>query len=213
MSEPAPRGAAPKGPLDPRVDLNIAIGLLLWFAAAFGAGAMRVFTPLPRPALQATLLALTLGLIALYGTSSAFRAWARAVDLRVLILFHVVRFVGVYFLYLHYVRGQLPFAFAVPGGMGDIAVALAAIAAASLVGRARWRRGVLLWNVVGMIDILLVVGTAVRLGISDPGSMLALTMLPLSLLPTFIVPLIIASHVLIFVRLGTEFRAAAAEKN
>ena len=41
-------------------------------------------------------------------------------DLRLLVLYHLTRFVGVWFLVL-YSRGELPYAFAVPGGWGDIA--------------------------------------------------------------------------------------------
>jgi hypothetical protein len=46
-----------------------------------------------------------------------------------------------------------------------------------------------------------VILTAATQGLADPPSMRALLELPLSLLPTFLVPLIIASHLLIFVRL------------
>ena len=65
------------------------------------------------------------------------------------------------------------------------------------------RRGpVLAWNVFGLVDIVLVVATATRLGVADPGSMRALLELPLSLLPTFLVPIIIATHIIIFARLA-----------
>ena len=53
-----------------------------------------------------------------------------------------------------------------------------------------------------MVDILFVVVTAVRLGAADPASMAALQRLPLNLLPTFLVPLIIATHVILGVRLA-----------
>jgi hypothetical protein len=55
--------------------------------------------------------------------------------------------------------------------------------------------------VVGLVDILCVVMTAARLGVTAPDSMAALLRPPLSLLPTFLVPLIIASHVQLFRRL------------
>ncbi|MBI3885606.1 MAG: hypothetical protein HY302_07745 [Opitutae bacterium] len=63
------------------------------------------------------------------------------------------------------------------------------------------RRAITIWNVIGFVDILLVVGTAARLGLADPAQMRALTYLPLSLLPTFLVPLIIATHVILYARL------------
>src|SRR5206468_2615490 len=68
--------------------------------------------------------------------------------------------------------------------------------------RAGRRGAYILWNVLGLADILFVVVTAARLGVADPESMAALLQLPLSLLPTFLVPLIIASHVILGVRLA-----------
>jgi hypothetical protein len=43
--------------------------------------------------------------------------------------------------------------------------------------------------------------TAGRLGLEDPASMAELLELPLSLLPTFLVPILIASHLVLGVRL------------
>jgi hypothetical protein len=60
----------------------------------------------------------------------------------------------------------------------------------------------LIWNTLGLIDIIFVVFSALRFGLKDWQSMHALRELPLSLLPTFLVPLVIASHVLIFARLA-----------
>jgi len=92
----------------------------------------------------------------------------------------------------------------VPGGWGDIAVAslaivLLLIGAPSDGGR---RAAYAVWNVLGLADILFVVVTAVRLGAADPASMAALQRLPLNLLPTFLVPLIIATHVILGIRLA-----------
>ncbi|PYJ23155.1 MAG: hypothetical protein DME99_03640, partial [Verrucomicrobia bacterium] len=58
------------------------------------------------------------------------------------------------------------------------------------------------WNTIGLIDIVFVVFSALRFGLRDWQSMHALRELPLSLLPMFLVPLIIASHVLIFFRVA-----------
>jgi hypothetical protein len=59
----------------------------------------------------------------------------------------------------------------------------------------------LIWNTLGLIDIIFVIFSAPRFGLKDWQAMHALRELPLSLLPTFLVPVIIALHVLIFVRL------------
>jgi hypothetical protein len=154
------------------------------------------------PAIQGILLALTAALVAAYRYLAAFRAWVDTLDLRGLVLLHVTRFVGFYFLAL-YRRGELPYAFAVPGGIGDIAVAtLALFVVFYPFAPATRLRAITIWNVVGFIDILLVVFSAARIGFSDARELRALTYLPLSLLPTFLVPLIIASHLAIFARLN-----------
>ena len=119
-------------------------------------------------------------------------------------LVHVTRFVaGLWFLVL-YARGALPYAFAVPGGIGDMLVALLAIPVVLATdARATRRRGlVAAWNALGLADILMVVAAAGRIGLADPASMAPLLQLPLVLLPTFLVPIIIATHVILFVRLA-----------
>jgi hypothetical protein len=181
-----------------------------WLAVATLAGALGVLDGLRPPLPQAILVALTLALVAGFRRWGPFRAWALTVDIRALVLVHVTRFVGIYFLVLHG-RGELPYAFAVPGGWGDIIVAASALVVAGLAPRhGRVGRAVYVaWNLIGLADILLVVVTAGRLAIADPASMHALTVLPLSLLPTFLVPIIIASHVVIATRLSRSRPDAA----
>jgi hypothetical protein len=181
--------------------LAIRTALWLWLVAALLAGRLLLLQRIPMPATQGILLGLTALLVLFYRASALFRAWADSFPLRTLVLLHALRFVGFYFIWL-YRRGELPYAFAVPGGLGDIIVAALALTAvfAPLAPAARLR-AISIWNVIGLLDILMVVVTAARLGLADPLSMRALTHLPLSLLPTFLVPLIIATHVLIFVRL------------
>jgi len=75
------------------------------------------------------------------------------------------------------------------------------------------RRAYFAWNVIGFVDILMVVINAAVQAMRDPASMQPLLRLPLSLLPTFLVPLIIASHVLLFVRLWPGERGAPGSNN
>jgi hypothetical protein len=152
------------------------------------------------------LFGLTALLTYAYFRLTPLRAWVDALDLRTLVLVHVTRFVGIYFLVL-YRRGELPYAFAVPGGYGDIAVATLALFVVFLpLDSAKRTRFLTIWNVIGLTDILLVVATAIRLNLADPSQMRALLHLPLSLLPTFLVPLIITTHVMIFARLARDAR-------
>src|SRR5262249_7156390 len=152
---------------------------------------------------QIVLIALTIALLVATGRWRPLRQFMATVDVRVLVLFHVTRFVGFYFLALH-ARGELPRAFAVPAGWGDNLVAaravllLICVTPAGLIGR----RLYLAWNVVGLLDILGVVLTAAHLTLADAASMRALVKLPLSLLLTFVVPIIIATHVIMLTRLA-----------
>ena len=175
--------------------------LFLWFLLSLAIGHLQLLQKVPRPAVQIILFLLTAVLLLFFFFHSGVRRWIEGLDLRVLILYHLTRFVGIYFLIL-YSRGELPYDFAVKGGIGDITVATAAIPIAFLPFEKKGSLVALaVWNLFGLVDILFVVFTAARLGLKDPESIRALTVLPLSLLPTFIVPLIIASHVFIGVRI------------
>ena len=180
--------------------LYLSIGAI-WFAVALLAGITGRTAGLLPPAPQVILLLLTVMVVGAFATRPAFRYWIASLDIRVFPGFHLSRFVGIYFLVL-YARGELPYAFAVPGGWGDIFVAASALRLLVLPGGPGARPRLLFaWNLFGLLDILFVVATATRLALGDPASMASLMRFPLSLLPTFLVPLIIASHLMLFWRL------------
>ena len=188
---------------------SIVIAGLVWLIVALAAGASGALQSLRPPAPQLLVVGLTAALVIGGIRSPRLRAWGLRVDLRWLVALHVTRFVGAEFL-AFYRRGELPFAFAVPGAWGDMAVAAAAILVlASGPPRTRARRFIYgAWNVLGLADLLFVVTTAARLALTNPDSMRALLRLPLSLLPTFLVPVLLASHGLIAVRLAGRPSAA-----
>lgn len=175
----------------------------IWLLAACLVGGSEMFRTLRPPAPQLVLVGITAAILVTERLWRSLRRFVEGVDLRALVLFHLTRFVGFYFLALH-ARGELPWAFAVPGGWGDIVVATAA----GLLVLVAWpstpggRRAYLVWNVAGLVDILGVVLTAARLAFADPASMRALLHLPLSLLLTFVVPIIVATHVWMLRRLA-----------
>lgn len=176
----------------------------VWLGTAFVIGRQQLLMRIPPVAVQGILLSLTAILLAAYFRVTAVKTWVDSLDLRAILLLHVTRFVGVYFLIL-YGRGQLPYDFAVPGGIGDIIVAsLALVLAVAPLAKTNRLRAIRIWNIVGLIDISLVVLTAARLNLDNPLQMRALTYLPLSLLPTFLVPLIIATHIIVFTRLSRD---------
>ncbi|MEW6145863.1 MAG: hypothetical protein AB1598_12685 [Thermodesulfobacteriota bacterium] len=181
---------------------TVTIAVIIWLLASVMAGASGIFSNLRPPFPQAVLLGLVIVELLIFAFSSGFRGWCLSVDVRALALFHLTRFVGIYFLIL-YSQGRLPYDFAVPGGWGDTAAAAAVVILVLFVkpvGKTAWIL-YLVWNLFGFLDILFVVVTAARLAFSGPGSMSELLRLPLNLLLTFVVPVIIFTHIVIFIRL------------
>ncbi len=173
----------------------------LWLGTAFFAGQQLLLQRLPPFGLPALVLGLSAVLLLAYFRLASVRAWVDALDLRTLVLLHVTRIVGLYFIVLSR-RGLLPYDFAVPGGIGDIIIAtLALVVVFAPLADASRARAIRIWNVIGLIDITLVVLTAARLNLANPLQIRAMTYLPLSLLPTFLVPLLIATHLIIYARL------------
>ena len=178
----------------------VTLVLLGWLCFAGGLGGW--FHNASALAVAATVWTLTALVLFACWKISPIRVWALNVDVRWLVLFHVTRlFAGACFLVLCQ-RGQLPCGFATLAGWGDIVVAILALAVVGAMRTNFAKMLVLVWNTLGLIDIIFVVVSALRFGLKDWQSMHALRELPFSLLPTFLVPLIIASHVLIFVRLA-----------
>src|SRR4051794_2948918 len=134
----------------------VLIAFTAWFLLAFAAGASGAVPSLRPPAPQLLLLGLTVATLIAAARVPALREWVAAADIRSLVALHVTRFVGAYFLVL-YRAGQLPWDFAVPGGVGDILVATFALVlvAAWDPRRPGARRLYVIWNIAGIIDITL----------------------------------------------------------
>ena len=100
---------------------------------------------------------------------------------------------------------ELPSEFAVPAGTGDIAVGTTALLAALSVPMvtAFRRRVIFAWNLLGLVDILMVFVTAQRLILfgDDPDALVHLTKFPLLVVPMFIVPMVLITHFVIFAQL------------
>ena len=188
----------PNAPAEESGSKSVVLILAAWLCIAAGAGLAGWLERANAPVVAGIVWTLTaLTLLACWKVP-VLQRWAMTVELRWLVLLHLTRFVGFYFFILSS-RGELPFAFAAPAGWGDITVAGLAVLLLALSDARNWSM-LIIWNTIGLTDILFVVMTALRLGLEDWRSMHVLREFPLSLLPTFLVPLIIVSHVLIFFR-------------
>ena len=110
---------------------------------------------------------------------------------------HAPRVAGVAFL-LYLALGHLPAVFALPAGLGDIAIGVAAPLVARKLGRGGGRRTALWFNAFGLTDLM----TALTLGaltgfalINVTPSGAPISELPLALIPTAAVPLLLTLHI------------------
>lgn len=193
-----------------RTRLVVIIYLAGWFLAALGAslfGLLRTGPSSPPiPIVLALLVPLLLAGLA-YARLARFRRLLLGVDLRWLIGVQLWRVVGEVFLF-GYARNELPASFAVPAGIGDILVGLAApfVAVLAASGANAARRIVIGWCVVGLADLVV----AVTMGVLNAPGKFGLLVSevttapllepPLSLIPTFFVPLSILLHLIVLRR-------------
>jgi len=192
---------------------RLLLGLAVWLGVALVIGAQGALGRLHPPGPQLVILALTLSVLGSTRFVPSLRAWVARADWRTLVVVHVFRLVaGINFLVLAR-RGVVDRAF-MQAGVGDVLVAVLAIGLIAFVRPTRpgARPLYLAWNVLGLTDILLVLVTAVRLGLRDPEATAAFGYLPLALLPLFVVPLIVSTHVLLFRRLLAAGDGAATTR-
>lgn len=174
--------------------------IAIWFAFALTASALHLFeTTLQRVGIAVAIAATAPILIfALwFATSSQFRQFAFNLNPRTLTLVQSLRVLGVVFVVLE-ARQLLPAVFALPAGYGDMFIGATAGFVAFKLADQKHRGGFILWQILGIADLL----TAVALGVTAPlispnaPTMLPVTALPLSLVPTFLVPLFFIFHVI-----------------
>ena len=122
-------------------------------------------------------------------------------DLPALITLHTFRVIGVTFI-VAWLDGRLPAGFALPAGLGDIAVGLAAPFVAAAVARRPDRLApAWIFTILGVADLVVAVGSGVLHGgpplglLAGPVTTDLVTRYPLSLIPTFGVPLMLLLHV------------------
>jgi hypothetical protein len=155
----------------------------------------------------------------------ACAAWAglrrlvMAASPRLLTLAQSFRVVGLIFVILYF-SGVLPASFALPAGLGDLAIGVTAPLVARMLARNPARLGsatFIGWNLLGMLDLVTAVTTGILssnspLGILAHGpSTEAMGRFPLSLIPTFFVPLFLILHLIALAQARRSRRSATDE--
>ncbi len=140
-----------------------------------------------------------------YWVWAAFHAYVLSLELPLATAVQAWRAGGLGFLAL-YVHGVLPGAFAWPAGLGDIAIGVTAPwVALALVRRPAFANGrvFLVWNLFGVLDLIVAVGvgglsSVLASGTAGEVTTAPMAQLPLVLIPGYLVPLFVMLHLAAF---------------
>jgi hypothetical protein len=198
-----PSGALPTGLSATR--LSVILLTSLWFVVVVALGALGAFTtragtpPLPIALGVAVPLLLFFAGLRL---SPSFREFVLGLDARLIVAMQAWRWAGLGFLSL-YAHGVLPALFALPAGLGDMAIGvtapwilLALLQRPEFLTSATFIR----WNLLGILDlaVALSLGTlsaTLSTGAAGEISSAPMATLPLLLIPAFLVPLFLMLHI------------------
>ena len=188
------------------LDVALGVGALLaaWLAAAAATGGANVFLGRAGDAVPAIagglLIPISAGVL-LTRIPAVCDALAHPRVLALLTLINLWRVAGIMFIAL-YLENLLPAHFALPAGIGDVIIGLAApFVAYALWKRPARRRPAIIFHALGLLDLAM----AVTLGVtSAPGALqiftaepntLPMTVLPEVLIPTFLLPIGVIIHI------------------
>jgi hypothetical protein len=198
--------AAESGPSGHRSVLwAVAITLAVWFLLVVSLGASGAFVgppgkpPLPMAIGVATPLLL---FFAWMRSSRAFRDFVLSLDLRLNIAMQAWRWAGLGFIDL-YAYKVLPAVFALPAGLGDIAIGMTApwvILALARRPNFAASPAFVRWNLLGILDLVVAISIGALgafLATDAPGEIntTPLTALPLLLIPAYFVPIFVMLHI------------------
>ena len=191
----------------PNVRSVVFVALAVWFGLVFflasqGAFVGSVGSP-PLPIFFGVAIPLALFFAVYFGLKS-FRDFILGADLRFVAAIEAWRWGGLGFLSL-YANGILPGLFALPAGLGDMAIGFSAPwIVLSLVRNPLFAasRRFFIWNILGIIDFVVAVSTATLSSGAFPGisalignvTTSPMTRLPLVLIPAFMVPFFTMLH-------------------
>jgi hypothetical protein len=185
--------------------------LVVWFLLALSGSLLGVFDGQPRPPIPLGLAAVIpfAFFATCYFVSAEFRHFILSLDARLLTLAQTWRVAGIVFLIL-YLRRELPGTFALPAGLGDMAIGISAPVIGWLWKRPFPQRLFVAWNVLGIFDLVLAVSLGV-LSSATPIGLLAgdvttqlMGTFPLSLIPTFFVPLFVIFHLISLIQVSKQ---------
>ena len=186
------------------IRLSVTLVLTVWFVLVVSLGAVGAFVGPPGTPPIAIAIGVGAPLVLLFAwlrLSRSFRDFVLSLDLRLIAGIQAWRWAGLGFLFL-YTYKVLPGMFALPAGLGDMAVGFAAPwIVLALVRRPGFAASpaFIRWNVLGILDLVVAVslgalGATLTTGSPGEISTAPMATLPLLLIPAFLVPLFLMLH-------------------
>jgi len=183
------------------IRFSVILVLAIWFVLVVLLGAKGAFLGKPGVPPIGMAIGFTAPLLIFFAwlrLSPAFRDLVLSLDLRLVAGMQAWRFAGLGFLFL-YAYKVLPGLFALPAGLGDMAVGFAA--PGMILGLARdpdfaASNAFVRWNWLGILDLVVALGLGASMAMAAPGAIGTAPMatLPLLIVPAFLVPLFLMLH-------------------
>ena len=182
----------------------LTVGLLGWFALATYLGRQNVYWAPNSPDVPTivfgVLVPILIGLPLLMRSARMARV-IDALPLSWLVGVQFYRVLGAIFL-VAWSDGYLPWQFALPAGIGDVATGIFAVAVAVMLAKNSWRapRAAYVWCLFGIADLVVALGLG---AMTSPGRInvlaldspnLLVSAYPMVMIPTFAVPVSIILH-------------------
>ena len=196
----------------------LSLALIAWLAAAQYLGSANTYFAASETAMPSVLLGLLIPLIAAalsLRLSGSVASLVSAIPLPWIVAARIYRAGGGIFLVL-WADGRLPWQFALPAGVGDVATGCFAVVVAALLAQkaAGAHRAAYAWCLFEIADLAVAVtmgamtapGLPHLLALDAPN--LLITSYPLVMIPTFAVPLALMLHGLVLLRLRGETSSA-----
>lgn len=187
---------------DRRTALTTGAALALWAVLATVLAYRGVFEPKDTESVPPVAINMAIVLVVIAASVARSRSLRGLLtNQQNLIRLHLWRLEGIVFLTLMW-HGQMPALWALPAGIGDILVAIAAPWIAGRVHTVTGQRRAVIWNLLGLADLVVAVGLGI---VTSPGPLQlfdttptseVITRFPLALVPAFLVPLALSLHII-----------------
>ena len=199
----------------------LSAALIAWLLVAFYLGSANVYFLNTDAAIPTLMFGLLVPLIvaALAFVLTGIGKLVSAIPLPLVVAAQVFRAEGGIFLIL-WADGRLPWQFAMPAGIGDVATACLAIIVAIQLAKQTTgaNRSAFVWNLFGVADLVVALamgaltspGRAHLFSLDAPN--LFVSSYPLVMIPTFAVPLALVLHGIVLWRLRSKVRGETAAR-